>query len=189
MLHSKAEIFEAGYSLPDDNTLAGTEALLEKVRGLDPNDTVLFLVSGGGSALFERPVDGVTLDDLVAVTNRLLACGADIVEINRVRKRLSLVKGGRFAQLTTPAHVYAVALSDVLGDRLDAIASGPAWPDASTAEETLATLKKYGLSFRPGLIELFGQETPKALDNVTAVVTGSVNTLCAAAESAAAVPH
>ena len=180
------EIFEAGHPLPDDNTLAGTEALLEKVRGLGPDDTVLFLVSGGGSALFERPVDGVTLDDLVAVTNRLLACGADIVEINRVRKRLSSVKGGRFAQLAAPAHVYAVALSDVPGDRLDAIASGPAWPDASTAEETLATLKKYGLSFRPGLMELFGQETPKALDNVTAVVTGSVSTLCAAAESAAA---
>ena len=180
------EIFEAGHPLPDDNTLAGTEALLEKVRGLGPDDTVLFLVSGGGSALFERPVDGVTLDDLVAVTNRLLACGADIVEINRVRKRLSSVKGGRFAQLAAPAHVYAVALSDVPGGRLDAIASGPAWPDASTAEETLATLKKYGLSFRPGLMELFGQETPKALDNVTAVVTGSVSTLCAAAESAAA---
>ena len=180
------EIFEAGHPLPDDNTLAGTEALLEKVRGLGPDDTVLFLVSGGGSALFERPVDGVTLDDLVAVTNRLLACGADIVEINRVRKRLSSVKGGRFAQLAAPAHVYAVALSDVPGDRLDAIASGPAWPDASTAEETLATLKKYGLSFRPGLMELLGQETPKALDNVTAVVTGSVSALCAAAESAAA---
>ena len=180
------EIFEAGHPLPDDNTLAGTEALLEKVRGLGPDDTVLFLVSGGGSALFERPVDGVTLDDLVAVTNRLLACGADIVEINRVRKRLSSVKGGRFAQLAAPAHVYAVALSDVPGGRLDAIASGPAWPDASTAEETLATLKKYGLSFRPGLMELFGQETPKALDNVTAVVTGSVSALCAAAESAAA---
>ena len=181
------EIFEAGHPLPDDNTLAGTEALLEKVRGLGPDDTVLFLVSGGGSALFERPVDGVTLDDLVAVTNRLLACGADIVEVNRIRKRLSSVKGARFAQLAAPAHVYAVVLSDVPGDRLDAIASGPAWPDASTAEETLATLKKYGLSFRPGLMELFGQETPKALDNVTAVVTGSVSTLCAAAESAAAV--
>ena len=181
------EIFEAGHPLPDDNTLAGTEALLEKVRGLGPDDTVLFLVSGGGSALFERPVDGVTLDDLVAVTNRLLACGADIMEINRVRKRLSSVKGGRFAQLAAPAHVYAVALSDVPGDRLDAIASGPAWPDASTAEETLATLKKYGLSFRPGLMELLARETPKALDNVTAVVTGSVSALCAAAESAAAV--
>ena len=180
------EIFEAGHPLPDGNTLAGTEALLEKVRGLGPDDTVLFLVSGGGSALFERPVDGVTLDDLVTVTNRLLACGADIVEINRIRKRLSSVKGGRFAQLAAPAHVYVVALSDVLGDRLDAIASGPAWPDASTAEEALATLKKHGLSFRPGLMELLGRETPKALDNVTAVVTGSVSALCAAAESAAA---
>ncbi len=179
------EIFEAGHPLPDENTLRGTEALLAHVRELGPDDTVLFLVSGGGSALFERPVDGVTLEDLIAVTDRLLACGADIVEINRVRKRLSSVKGGRFAQLAAPAHVYAVVLSDVLGDRLDSIASGPAWPDASTAEETLALVEKYGLSLRPELTALLGRETPKVLDNVTAVVTGSVGALCAAAESAA----
>lgn len=180
------EIFEAGHPLPDANTLRGTEALLEKVRGLGPDDTVLFLVSGGGSALFERPLEGVTLEDLVAVTDQLLACGADIVEINRVRKRLSSVKAGRFAQRAAPAHVYAVVLSDVLGDRLDAIASGPAWPDASTAEETLAIVERYGLSLRPELIALLGRETPKALDNVTAVVTGSVGALCAAAERSAA---
>lgn len=179
------EIFEAGHPLPDENTLRGTEALLARVRELGPDDTVLFLVSGGGSALFERPLDGVSLDDLVDVTEQLLACGADIVEINRVRKRLSSVKAGRFAQLAAPAHVHAVVLSDVLGDRLDSIASGPAWPDASTAEETLSIVRKYGLSLRPRLIGLLGQETPKRLDNVTAVVTGSVSALCAAAESSA----
>lgn len=179
------EIFEAGHPLPDENTLRGTEALLAHVRELGPDDTVLFLVSGGGSALFERPLDGVSLDDLVDVTEQLLACGADIVEINRVRKRLSSVKAGRFAQLAAPAHVHAVVLSDVLGDRLDSIASGPAWPDASTAEETLAIVRKYGLSLRPRLIGLLEQETPKRLDNVTSVVTGSVSALCAAAERAA----
>ena len=179
------EIFEAGHPLPDGNTLRGTEALLRKVRGLGPDDTVLFLVSGGGSALFERPMDGVTLDDLVAVTDQLLACGADIVEVNRIRKRLSSVKGGRFAQMAAPAHVHAVVLSDVLGDRLDSIASGPAWPDADTAEEVLATVRKYGISLRPGLEELLRLETPKRLGNVTAVVTGSVGALCSAAEDAA----
>lgn len=179
------EIFEAGHPLPDGNTLRATEALLRRVRGLGPDDTVLFLVSGGGSALFERPMDGVTLDDLVAVTEQLLACGADIVEVNRIRKRLSSVKGGRFAQVAAPAHVYAVVLSDVLGDRLDSIASGPAWPDASTAEEALATVRKYGISLRPGLEELLRLETPKSLGNVTAVVTGSVGALCSAAEDAA----
>ena len=179
------EIFEAGHPLPDGNTLRGTEALLRKVRGLGPDDTVLFLVSGGGSALFERPMDGVTLDDLVVVTDQLLACGADIVEVNRIRKRLSSVKGGRFAQMAAPAHVYAVVLSDVLGDRLDSIASGPAWPDASTAEEALATVRKYGISLRPGLEELLRLETPKSLGNVTAVVTGSVGALCSAAEDTA----
>ena len=179
------EIFEAGHPLPDENTLRGSEALLAHLQGLGADDTVLFLVSGGGSALFERPVDGVTLEDLVAVTDQLLACGADIVEINRVRKRLSAVKGGRFARRAAPAHVYAVVLSDVLGDRLDSIASGPAWPDASTAEETLAIVEKYGLSLRPELIGLLGRETPKTLDNVTAVVTGSVGALCAAAAGSA----
>lgn len=179
------EIFEAGHPFPDGNTLRGTEALLRKVRGLGPDDTVLFLVSGGGSALFERPMDGVTLDDLVVVTDQLLACGADIVEVNRIRKRLSSVKGGRFAQMAAPAHVYSVVLSDVLGDRLDSIASGPAWPDASTAEEALATVRKYGISLRPGLEELLRLETPKSLGNVTAVVTGSVGALCSAAEDTA----
>ena len=179
------EIFEAGHPVPDENTIRGTEALLRHVKGLGPEDTVLFLVSGGGSALFELPAEGVSLRDMANVTSQLLACGADIVEINTIRKHLSSVKGGRFAQLCAPAHVFMTVLSDVLGDRLDSIASGPAWPDSSTSEEALAIVKKYGLTLPPHLLEVLKRETPKKLDNVTAVVTGSVAALCAAASKAA----
>ena len=180
------EAFEAGHPVPDENAVRGTEALLQRVRGLSPEDTVLFLVSGGGSALFELPAEGVTLRDVADVTGQLLACGADIVEVNAVRKHLSAVKGGRFAKLCAPARVLTVALSDVLGDRLDSIASGPACPDASTSEDALRVVEKYGLALRPRLTEALRRETPKELDNATAVAAGSVASLCAAAGRAAA---
>ena len=175
------EIFEAGHPVLDENTLKGTKALLEHVKNLTPDDTVLFLVSGGGSALFELPAEGVTLDDMKDVTKQLLACGADIVEINTIRKHLSSVKGGKFAKLCSPAHVFMVVLSDVLGDRLDSIASGPAWPDDSTSEQALEIVKKYDLKLKPELLKILSTETPKNLDNVTAVITGSVTALCEAA--------
>ena len=174
------EIYEAGHPVLDENTLKGTKALLEHVKNLSADDTVLFLVSGGGSALFELPAEGVSLDDMKDVTSQLLACGADIVEINTIRKHLSSVKGGRFAELCAPAHVFMVVLSDVLGDRLDSIASGPAAPDMSTSEEALAIVKKYDLKLKPELMKILAHETPKKLDNVTAVITGSVTALCQA---------
>ncbi len=180
------EAFEAGHPVPDENAVRGTEALLRRVRGLSPEDTVLFLVSGGGSALFELPAEGVTLGDVAGVTGQLLASGADIVEVNAVRKHLSAVKGGRFAELCAPARVLTVALSDVLGDRLDSIASGPACPDASTSEDALRVVEKYGLALHPRLTEAMKRETPKKLDNATTVAAGSVASLCAAAERAAA---
>ena len=172
------EIYEAGHPVLDENTIKGTKALLKHVENLKSEDTVLFLVSGGGSALFESPAQGVELSDMMNITSQLLACGADIVEINTIRKHLSGVKGGRFAQLCAPAHVYMVVLSDVLGDRLDSIASGPAWQDSSTSEEALEIVKKYSLDIKPELLKVLSQETPKKLDNVTAVITGSVTALC-----------
>lgn len=170
---------EGGHPVPDENSFAGTQKALEMVRGLSAQDTVLFLLSGGASALFEWPL--LPARELQDITGQLLACGADIGEINTVRKRLSAVKGGRFAQLCQPARVYSVILSDVLGDRLDMIASGPACPDRSTAAQALAVAKKYGLRLSDRAWELLGQETPKELTNVTNVVTGSVRELCAAA--------
>jgi len=171
--------FEAGHPVPDDNSFRATRAALELVSGLGEGDTVLFLLSGGGSALFEDPL--ISAGELADVTNQLLACGADIVEINTVRKRLSAVKGGRFAQRCAPARVYSVVLSDVLGDRLDMIASGPAAPDQSTCAQALAVAEKYGLRLSDQARELLGRETPRELSNVESRVVGSVRALCAAA--------
>lgn len=170
---------EAGHPVPDGNSFAGTQAALDLVRGLKAEDTVLFLLSGGGSALFEKPlIPGEVLRD---VTRQLLACGADIVEINTIRKRLSAVKGGRFAQACAPAQVFSIVLSDILGDPLDMIGSGPACPDSATSAQALAVAKKYKLNLTPDTWSLLEQETPKSLDNVTTLVTGSVRELCTAA--------
>ena len=173
---------EAGHPVPDENSFRGTQLALDLVSGLTAQDTVLFLLSGGGSALFEKPlIPGAELQD---VTSQLLASGADIVEMNTIRKRLSAVKGGRFAQLCAPAQVITVVLSDIIGDPLDMIASGPAYPDTSTCEQAVAIAEKYGLRLSDEAWALLRQETPKALDNVTTLVNGSVRELCAAAAKA-----
>jgi len=179
------DIFEAGHPTPDENTVIATEKALELVSQLTINDEVLFLVSGGGSALFEAPQDGIALEELAKLNNDMLASGADIVEINMIRKRLSKVKAGRFAGQCLPAKVFAVVLSDVLGDRLDTIASGPAAPDQSTGDDAMAVVAKYGLILTEKQKEYLTQETPKELDNVKAVVTGSVRSLCDSASKAA----
>ena len=176
---SNFSCFEAGHPVPDENSFRGTQAALELVSGLTEKDTVLFLLSGGGSALFEKPL--VPAEELQDITGQLLSCGADIVEINTIRKRLSAVKGGRFAQLCQPAHVEAVILSDILGDPLDMIASGPACPDSATAEDARRIRDKYGLKMSEAALKLLDAETPKALDNVHTQVNGSVRELCAAA--------
>ena len=173
---------EAGHPVPDENSFAGTQKALDLVSDLTAEDTVLFLLSGGGSALFEKPlIPGEVLQD---VTGQLLACGADIVEMNTIRKRLSAVKGGRFAQLCAPAKVFAIVLSDILGDPLDMIASGPACPDGSTCEQAVAIAQKYGLKLSEEVWQLLRQETPKELFNVTTRINGSVRELCVAASAA-----
>ncbi len=174
---------EAGHPVPDENSFAATEEAIALVSGLSPQDTVVFLLSGGGSALFEKPL--LPPEELQDITNQLLACGADIVEINTIRKRLSGVKGGRFAQLCAPAHVYAILLSDVIGDPPDMIASGPAYPDFSTCADAIAVAKRYDLRLSDLANALLRQETPKAADNVETHVTGSVRQLCAAGAKAA----
>ena len=176
-------IFEAGHPVPDENSFRATQAAIDLVAGLGPEDTVLFLLSGGGSALFEKPL--IPPEELTDLTKQLLACGADIVEMNTVRKRLSAVKGGRYAELCAPARVFSIVLSDIIGDPLDMIASGPAYPDGSTSRQALGIVEKYGLSLSPLAMELLGRETPKALDNVETHITGSVRELCAAAAASA----
>ena len=185
--HVKGEIpgvtcCEAGHPVPDENSFAATEKALTLVQGLTAEDTVLFLLSGGGSALFERPL--LPGEELQDITSQLLASGADIVEMNTIRKRLSAVKGGRFAQACAPAEVFSIVLSDILGDPLDMIASGPAVPDTSTCAQALAIAEKYHLNLSEQAKTLLQQETPKALDNVTTRITGSVRELCTAAANA-----
>ena len=186
--HSKGPIAnftirEAGHPIPDENSFTATQQALDLVSGLTAQDTVLFLLSGGGSALFEKPL--IPAADLEELTHNLLVCGADIVEINTLRKRFSGVKGGRFAQLCAPAHVVSIVLSDILGDPLDMIASGPAYPDSSTCAQAKEIVQKYHLPMTDQMLTLLEQETPKALDNVETQITGSVRQLCAAAAATA----
>ncbi len=185
--HVKGEIpgvkcYEAGHPVPDENSFAATEKALELVHGLTEKDTVLFLLSGGGSALLEKPM--LPSEELQDITGQLLASGADIVEMNTIRKRLSGVKGGRFARACAPAQVFSIVLSDILGDPLDMIASGPAVPDTSTCAQALDIAEKYRLKMSEQAKMLLEQETPKTLDNVTTQITGSVRQLCAAAADA-----
>ena len=171
-------ILEAGHPLPDENTISGTKKILEAVSDLTEKDTVFFLVSGGGSALFESPAGDLTLADFLDITDQLLKCGADIVEMNTIRKHLSAVKGGSFAELCAPAKVFCIALSDILGDRPDSIASGPTCSDSSTCEEAFMVVEKYNLKLTEEMRKQLAKETPKSLSNVTMEITGSVTQLC-----------
>ena len=174
---------EGGHPVPDENSYRGTQLAIDAVKDLGQEDLVLFLVSGGGSALFEKPL--IPAEEMEDITRQLLACGADIVEINTLRKRLSAVKGGKFALACAPAKVFSIILSDVLGDPLDMIASGPAYPDSATKEQALAIIEKYQLRLSPDAMALMAQETPKSLSNVESHITGSVKQLCAAAAETA----
>ena len=177
---------EGGHPVPDARSFRATEEaldLLARVR-LTETDTVLLLLSGGGSALFEKPL--VPPEVLLDVTRRLLACGADIGEMNTIRKRLSAVKGGRFAKLCEPARIFQIVLSDIVGDPLDLIASGPAAPDETTCEEALEIARRYRLELPDCAWERLREEPPKALSNVRTEITGSVRELCRAAFSVCA---
>ncbi len=185
--HVKGEIpgvtcYEAGHPVPDENGFSATQKVLDMVSNLYPEDTVLFLLSGGGSALFECPL--LPEKELQDITSQLLASGADIVEMNTIRKRLSAVKGGRFAQACSPALVYSIVLSDILGDPLDMIASGPAVPDTSTSAQALAIAEKYQLKLSATAHLLLKEETPSILENAHTKITGSVRELCTAAAEA-----
>jgi hydroxypyruvate reductase len=136
-------IHEAGHPVPDDAGIAGAQAVLDQVKGLGADDLVLVLISGGGSALTPAPVDGITLAEKQALTKALLACGADIREMNTLRKHVSRIKGGQLARAAAPARVFTLILSDIVGDPLDAIASGPTVPDPRTYADALGILDKY----------------------------------------------
>lgn len=179
------EIIEAGHPVPDKNSVLGTSKALEIVSKLTPEDQLIILISGGGSALFEKPMHGVSLEEIKYLTNQLLACGADIIEMNTIRKHLSAVKGGRFAQQCGGAKIYSIVLSDVVGNNPDTIASGPAYPDSSTSADAFRILEKYSIRINDHLKKVLELETPKILEHCETVISGNVTELCVAAEKSA----
>jgi glycerate 2-kinase len=139
------KILEAGHPIPDQAGLHGAERIAELLHGATSRDLVLCLISGGGSALMTLPVTGVSLADLQALTQVLLGCGATINEINTIRKHVSQLKGGQLARLASPAKVVSLILSDVVGDPLEVIASGPTVPDPTTFDDAWSILVRYGV--------------------------------------------
>ncbi len=160
------QVREASHPVPDMHGVHGTEELLAMVEQAGENDLVICLMSGGGSALLVAPAKGITLEDKQAVTRLLLACGATIHEINAVRKHLSRVKGGGLARLAYPATVVSLILSDVVGDDLDVIASGPTVPDSSTFGDVEEVLKRY---------ELWGRVPVSVRDRVEKGKAGAID--------------
>ena len=183
----RISLIHAGHPVPDENSVRGARAVAEMVSGAADRDLILCLISGGGSALLTYPVPGLTLAQLQNLTGALLRSGATINEMNTVRKHWSQIKGGHLAQLATPATVVTLILSDVVGDPLEVIASGPTVPDPTTVDDARAVLARYSIELEMGAS---GQaswsflETPKpgdtAFERVHHLLIGS-NRLAAAA--------
>ena len=167
-LKQRIEIVEAAHPVPDAAGLAAAQRILALVQGLTQDDLVLCLISGGGSALLTLPADGLTLEDKQRINKALLNSGANIGEMNCVRKHLSRIKGGRLAAACAPARVVTLTISDVPGDDPSVIASGPTVPDVTTCADALAILKRYGIDVPAAVraqLESGALETPKPGDD------------------------
>jgi len=166
-LPQRIEVLEASHPVPDAAGLAASQRILSLVQGLTPDDLVLCLISGGGSALLTLPAEGLTLEEKQGINKALLNSGANIGEMNCVRKHLSRIKGGRLAAACAPARVVTLTISDVPGDDPSVIASGPTVPDATTCADALAILKRYRIEIPAPVLALLAQgalETPKPGD-------------------------
>jgi glycerate 2-kinase len=179
-LPTRIEVARGGHPHPDRHGLAAAERIIDLVRAADEKTLLLLLVSGGGSALCTAPAEGITLEQKLETSRLLMEAGADIVELNTVRKHLSRIKGGQLAALAQPARIITLAVSDVLGDKPDVIASGPAYPDPSTFADAVAVLKRRGVADKvpAPVLERLSRgvagaipETPKLGDPVFAPVT------------------
>lgn len=179
----RIKVVEAGHPVPDERGIRGVNEMLslKKDYQIDEKDTVICLISGGGSALTPCPAPGVSLADKQGITSLLLRCGADIGEINAVRKHLSCIKGGRLGEFFAPATVISLIISDVIGNDLSVIASGPTYPDSSTYHDAMNVLNKYSLCTKAPrsvacLLEkgMCGEvaETPKSLVNCKNYIVG-----------------
>lgn len=195
---AKITTYEAAHPVPDDNGVAATRGIVDLVKGADERTLVLCLISGGGSALFVAPREDITLREKQEVTDLLLKSGATINELNAVRKHLSMVKGGRLAEIAYPASIISLIVSDVIGDSLDVIASGPTAPDTSTYGDARTVLEKYQLTARApkAVLSILEQgsrgniaETPKQGDdifeNVQNIIVASNSTALLAAKEKA----
>ena len=193
-LPERIEVVEASHPVPDAAGLKAAERILELTQGLTADDLVLCLISGGGSALLTLPADGISLEDKQAINRQLLASGANIAEMNCVRKHLSRIKGGRLAAACSPARVVTLTISDVPGDDPSIIASGPTVPDASSCADALAILQRYAIDVPPLLVQALQAarwETPKPGSSVfdghsVHMIATPQQSLEAAAESARA---
>jgi hydroxypyruvate reductase len=196
------KIIEANHPLPDQNGVKGTRKILDLLQSASEKDLIFSLISGGGSALLPQPVGKISLSEKQALTSSLLACGASIDEINAVRKHISSSKGGQMARAAYPATTVNLMLSDVVGDKMDVIASGPFTPDSSTFKDVLEIFRKYDLDDIPTTIHkhimagLESQipETPKANDPVfepvfNLIVGSNIFALEAAKEKAQALGY
>ena len=166
-LAQRIEVVEAAHPVPDEAGQAAAERILAMVQGLSQNDLVLCLISGGGSSLLALPAEGLSLLQKQGINNALLASGANISEMNCVRKHLSRIKGGRLAAACAPARVVTLTISDVPGDDASIIASGPTVPDATSCADALAILQRYGIEVPDaikGKLEQGALETPKPGD-------------------------
>ena len=172
------EILEAGHPTPDENSILGAEKVLKLVQEASEGDTVLLLLSGGGSSLVELPMPGLTLADIQEVTRKLLFCGAGITEINVLRKKLSAIKGGKLAGRLKGAKAYSIILSDIIGDHEDMIASGLTYPDDSTVQEVSAILEKYQLNLDERVEKVLLGSSPCQELRIENHVVGSVKDLC-----------
>ena len=141
----KIQIVEAGHPIPDANSISGARQITRLLADTFPDDLVVCLISGGGSSLCALPSEGITLTDIQTITQSLLKSGADVIEVNTIRKHLSQIKGGQLARLAYPASTLSLFISDVIGDRIDTIASGPTAPDTTTFRDAHDILKKYDL--------------------------------------------
>jgi len=159
------QIIEAGHPVPDDNSVRGAEAVADLAKRATAQDLVICLISGGGSALLTLPVPSLTLNDLQELTDALLRSGATIDELNAVRKHCSRIKGGNLAKLAAPADVITLILSDVVGDPLDVIASGPTVPDTTTVADAREVLARYSIGRDDESFSSL-QETPKPGDTI-----------------------
>ncbi|MCI5774281.1 MAG: glycerate kinase [Erysipelotrichaceae bacterium] len=179
---AKLRCFEAGHPIVDDNSCKASKAVWEMTNNLSKDDLVVFLLSGGGSALFEIPL--IPLAQLQAINEQLLRCGASIEEINTIRKRLSQVKGGKFARHCAPAKVYTIILSDILHDPIDMIASGPSANDHTTSQEALDIVAKYQLAISQEALACLKMAAVNDLDNSEIVIGNGVASLAQAAKKA-----